>query len=224
MRKIRFLFIFILFGLTVNAQKDFEGMIEYDVKVTVENSKVLSDILPYQYTVYYKGKDIRIENEGGYGVLMGDLLYLNDSGNVFMLQSQDKIAYKIAKESLPANYNTPAVTESDKEKTIAGYKCKEYEVIYKTKMGETKIHCWAAPAFSNIPQMRSPFTKNLMIPGIEGLPLLIVTEKTDQNASFTLTIRATKVTQEKMDASSFKIPNGYKIEPYVQKSNLPIGE
>ena len=92
----------------------------------------------------------------------------------------------------------PQITYSDEVKTIAGYTCKKAVLSFDNS---TKMTVWCAEEIVGGGSWGGNFK------GLKGAPL----EYSADVSNMSMTMTATKVSEEKVDKDNFKIPKGYEI-------------
>lgn len=209
------LFLFIsLLSLSVSAQ-NFTGTITYDFKVTGPMADQVKGMMQEKQIIKIKGNNMRQSMKGGMmAQMMGDIIFLGDKKEAYILQASEKKALKIATDEAKDEGAKPKVTKLNEVVDIAGYKCQKYSIeIENEQLGGTLTeYVWATKDI----QVSNPNTglksqNSITMEGVDGAVLKMVT---DMNGMFTLTMIATQVQKGDIPDSEFTIPKDYKIEKF----------
>jgi len=193
----------LLFSITINAQKDFEGVVVYDM-ILDKNSG-----LPPEAAALLKGSTITTYIKGDLrrtdtNTPMSSQSIIIDEKAKTVVSLMDimgqKYLIRMSPEDGKEQFSTPEIKYMEETKTIAGYACKKAEITIKSKEGkEDKINVfytdeiidsWIRPAYK----------------GLKGFPM----EYAINQNGMKLTLIAKNVSKEKVPDSKFEIPKDYK--------------
>lgn len=182
---------------------NFEGVISYDVKIDSDNPQAAQMMQGMTLKTYMKGSKARSEtNAGMYNQITivdnknpdGAIVLINMMGSKYQLK-MDETAKK------EADKNTPEIKYLDGTKTIAGYACKEAQMIIKDKKsGES----YTSDIYYTD---QLPYTGDSKFKGLKGFPLSF----TMKQRGATMTMTATSISKQSVPDSMFVAPAGYKL-------------
>ena len=209
-------FVFVLLAGSSFAQKNFQGTITYDVKITGENANMYAGMMPNKYVFKIRNSEMRMRMEGGMMAgMFGDVL-VDQSGSVFLInenkQSAQKVVNQANQKKEELNDTAIKVTKLGEVVTIAGKKCQKYKVEINNSEKTKEVEwIWSCADM----QITSSDKDAMMVPklarkGIDGFPLKIMTTK----EGMTMTMTATSVVDEKLNDDIFKVPSGFKISEF----------
>jgi len=194
------------------AQSTFEGTIAYSFKLTGDMAEQVASFMPTGYTIKTKGNNSLVAMEGGMMAAMGTILHDGAADVTYMLDKTNKKALKMKADKNEVEPEVKVTKEAEVVE-IAGYRCQKYKVIMTTDEGSVTQYIWAASDLKVTPSKSGSGNMSgiSFIKGIDGAPLKIVST---QEQLGTMIITATKVTPENLDASLFRVPEGYKVEDF----------
>lgn len=202
--------------LSTFAQKTFEGIITYEVSLNGENASQMAIFMPTAYEYKIRDNLIRFHMEGGMtAALLGDILINTKKGEAFMIKEAEQIAYRI--QDTEETATPPLIEASEEVLTILGYPCKKYTV---TTPGEGKASVQYIWATSDI-RIEKPQKKNgktpsgagqLLIDGLDGFPLKIMTPVPEGNLVLVLT--ASKVDLQRISKSDMEFPKEFEVKDF----------
>jgi hypothetical protein len=143
---------------------------------------------------------------------MGRTLTKGKKGQSYMIKDNEETVYVMEKkdESDPAANAKPEVTKEDEAPImIAGYSCQKYKVVQTTPMGEQSSYIWASDKLV-MPKMSGGMSGMISSEGLPGMPMKVVTSQ----GPMTVELEVTKIDRTAPDKSLFKLPKGYKQEPF----------
>jgi hypothetical protein len=198
----------VLFLLSCNSEisnkKIKQGKIEYKINY-LDNvrEKPLIALLPHKMITVFK-------NNSTYSVVEGflfKLVYITNHSkgqNITLFQVLDKKYMYFADTSqTPFGYqvdNDMEIIPTNKEKTIAEYKCKHAYIVIPNQKDTLEVYYTDELGIKD-PNCNNPYKK------IKGVLMEFTVNMLDINMNFT----AQKVKKKKVDSKLFKAPEGYKI-------------
>jgi hypothetical protein len=186
--------------LISNAQKEFEGVITYEIEYLALPPEIegMEGMLPSESRVYYKGQNSRTEQDvmgSGTQVVIED--NVNNKYFVLMDMMGQKIVLESTEEEMDEQQTLRATTEVDfikDKKEIAGYNCKK--AIVKNAELEAPITIYYC---SKLKSGTDRFK------GVSGIPLQFGMINGGVQARMT----AKSVEKMEVDESLFLVPEGY---------------
>jgi hypothetical protein len=213
--------LFTTLSLSLWAQNDantkhFEGSISYSFDLTGEMSAMLKTFLPESMTFRFRKMDMAMTIEGGVMSKMGNVIFLGEKNEAFMIDKENKKAMRIMPKSKDFKPSPPVVVKETETINIAGFPCSKYKIATRDKEGNAKIsYIWATEKLSLIKNNNSDGAaeqfRSFTIKGVKGIPLKMV--NTQANLG-TVTLTATRIQPEKLSDSYFIVPEGYTIEEF----------
>ncbi len=212
--KVSVVILLLLWSFNVIAQ-GFTGTIIYDIKVTGPMADQVKGMLQEKQIIKIKGNNMRQRMKGGMmEQMMGDIIFLGDKKEAYILQASEKKALRLATDEMKDEGSKPKVTKLNEVIDIAGYQCQKYSIeIENEQLGGTLTeYVWATKDIQ-ISNLKTGLKNNNSITkeGVDGVVLKMVT---DMNGMFTLTMIATQVQKGDIPDSEFVIPKDYKIEKF----------
>lgn len=174
-----------------------EGTIQYRISYpSLDLPAAQKAMLPSESVCYFSNNNCRIESVGIMGMKMvticakGETTVLIDvMGKKIAMNPQDKQSAKT---------KAPIITYSDETKNIAGHNCKKATIVFdETK----KMIVWCAEDITGGGSWGGNFDN------LEGAPL----EYTADLNGMSMTMVASKVSEEKVGKKMFDIPSNYKF-------------
>ena len=190
----------------------FEGKVRYQVKVSGENVRQFTAMLPKYMEYQFQGKNVRIRSDAA---MMNDMLVREGDQAVYFMMDEQKKAYRMETDPNQDAVTTQnlRVEATDDMQQIAGYRCRRYVVTATdpaSGMSQTQ-QIWATPDLEvNKPNVGSMGLSNLMLKEIDGMPLKVVAE----SPLFTMEMTASVIEPGKLDAAIFELPAGYAVEKF----------
>jgi hypothetical protein len=217
MKKPLLLIIVLLFALNCFSQDEFEGTVIFQVTISGKNASMLKGMFPDSYNFKYKGSNVRLELVGGMlGNLYWPIITRSDSGCAYMVNDNEKTAYKFDSRKYASKFNkNSSFVEMDDEKIIENYNCNHYSGQSDSRNGQTTVSIWTTEELNLTIPANNPLTKNFNYFGVSGFPLLVEINVNHQSTEFKLTLKATTIKKEKLDNKLFEIPQEYSVKPYV---------
>lgn len=181
----------------------FEGIIDF--------RKINPDTTVYKYFV--RGKNIRIEEFGKDRSLKGIMLIDTEKGTVTALNTERKLYMDVTSKRGGRQF-TPVVEKTDHEKTILGYKCKEW--IVTDKASDSRVTYWVGGEdFDFFKTLLITLNRKdnlpvffLKIPDNEHVFPIIGTDST-LDGKVRVKLEAARIEARKLRGSLFVIPKGY---------------
>ncbi|SDM00600.1 protein of unknown function [Catalinimonas alkaloidigena] len=210
MKLIRYGFLLLLIGLVSFAHaQDFEGRINYSIKVSGSNAQQLAAMMPKSYDLQMKEGKVRMKSDAA---MMNDVLMLNDERVSYLMLPSQKKAFRIKMQDQNDQQENVSVEKTDETRSIAGYNCKKYVVSVKDpQSGVTqKQTIWATPALQLSKMQGSTGGMNIFYKDIDGTPLAITME----TPMFSMEMTATNVSKESVPDAVFTVPSEYKVEDF----------
>lgn len=219
--KIIFLCLLLITGTQVSAQNQsnsshFEGSIIYSFELSGDMAGMLQTFLPESMTFRFKNSDMAMSIEGGVMAKMGDILFLGEKNEAYMIDRPNKKVMKISPKSKDFKPSAPVVVKEAEVISIAGFPCHKYKVATRDKEGNAKIsYLWATEKLTlknnGSSDGASDQFRNFTIKGVKGIPLKMV--NTQANLG-TVTLTAIRVNPELLPDSNFSIPTGFSVEEF----------
>ncbi len=188
----------------VSGKKIKQGKIEYKITYLDDvRQKPLIALLPHKMVTVFK-------NSSTYSVVEGflfKLVYITDHANgqnITLFQVLDKkYMYFADTAQTPFGYqvaNDIEIIRTNKEKTIAGYKCKHAYAVFPDNKDTLEIYYTDELGIKD-PNCNNPYKK------IKGVLMEFTVNMLDINMNF----KAEKVKKKKVDTNLFKAPEGFKL-------------
>lgn len=219
--KIVFLCLLLITGTQVSAQNNssashFEGSIIYSFELSGDMAAMLKSFLPESMTFRFKNSDMAMSIEGGVMAKMGDILFLGEKNEAYMIDKPNKKVMKISPKSKDFKPSPPVVVKESEVITIAGFPCNKYKIAIRDKEGNAKIsYLWATEKLTlkknGSSEGAAEQFRNFTIKGVKGIPLKMV--NTQANLG-TVTLTASRVIPEQLSNSYFTIPTDFAIEEF----------
>jgi hypothetical protein len=188
----------------------FEGVVQFNVTSSLGE-------MPMTYMI--KGEKVRMEYEGQ-PRMKGVVLLDGKENKAYMLISQMNAYMELpAGQALEGTRTKPAITKTGKTQKILGYDCEQLII----KDAGTVTEAWVTKAIGKFQKFgmgggmqqekQDDWQDNLAGSGM--FPVRVVTKEGDTETS---KMEVTKIEKKSLDASLFKIPEGYR------KMNMPMGK
>ncbi len=188
----------------ISGKKLKQGKIEYKINYLDDvRQKPLIALLPHKMITVFK-------NNSTYSVVEGflfKLIYITNHSkgqNITLFQVLDKkYMYFADTAQTPFGYQVDKDLEiipTNKEKTIAGYKCKHAYAVFPGQKDTLEIYYTDELGIKD-PNCNNPYKK------IKGVLMEFTVNMLDINMNF----KAEKVKKKKVDSKLFKAPEGYKV-------------
>lgn len=207
---------------TLQAGKDFEGSIFFNVNVSGPMAHKVKEISSIERMVWHmKGASYIIitipkqkpqpqRNQPTTTTEENTTrMYIADSNELYTLDLRNRRAF--LREHAPEKVGTiPTATPISDSVEVAGFMCYGYQVQKKNQT----VTYYVCPQFRINPALFKDKNESriaYVTKGLDGyIPLKII--KASKN--LTTTITATQVQQRELDDREFRIPPGFKIEPF----------
>jgi hypothetical protein len=182
--------------------QSFEGVVEYTV--TTEEGT-----MPMTYMM--KGDNVRVEMEQQPGRKAAILMDAKENKSIMLMDQMKMYMDLPAPPQADSTMPKPEITKTGKTQKILGYNCQQFLV----KEGDRQSDVWVTKQLGRFQMLRmggrggkgNSEAWQKMIGSEGGFPLLAITKEGDSQVS---KMEATKVDKKSLDASLFKIPEGYK--------------
>lgn len=189
-----------------------KAMMEANPQMKAQMEKVMkmasggdvNEMIPKGMIVKIKNKNALSRMEGG--VMVGDILYLNDKKQSYRIDRENKTYSVLTGEdnSIVANVNKTTETAS-----IAGYKCFKYEVELTERGQKIRQTIWATPDLTGV-DMRSLANEKMknatLYKDIDGFPLKIQMSMPEME----MIMEVKEIKKQSLPASEFIIPSNFK--------------
>lgn len=209
------LVILSLLAAPLHAQKNFNGIISYDIQLMGENADQYASFMPTSYEYQFLGSDVKMLMHGGMmEMMMGEILVKGAEGITYIIKRSEDKAYKFDPEIDGENETLqPVITKMDETITILGYNCVKYMVVSPaTQVSEETVqYVWATREINfKKPKSAQGGSGTIFIHGLEGFPLKIMAEIQGMTMLYT----ASKIEEKKLKKDDFTVPKNFTIEPY----------
>ena len=214
-----FVLLFALFvPLCIQAQKNFEGLIKYDIKYP-ESIPGMESMLPKSTETIVSQKRGLTRMQGGLQAdMLGDVLTDYSNGKVHFILHSSKVIYSTTEDKMPKQDEVkPTIKKGKGKMRIMGYDCVPYTVEIKVNDMVVNSTFWTTTQFE---PARQPNTVGMSTPNVkvEGFPMKIETSVPIPGmGSFKMemTVTQLKVLNE-LPNNVLSLPAGY-----TQKEGLP---
>lgn len=218
MKKLTLTLILGIIGFNSFSQDTFEGTISFKVNIIGENAEQMAQFMPQGYEFSFKGTKSIFKISGGMmAQMMGEIMVDNQTGNSYMINHAEKVAYKMENtmnESVEGmEISRPTITKLDEEVEILGYNCQKYKVVSVMEGQTVESFIWVSK------DIVVPHPKNsgkmpggsgaFYFPELEGFPLKMVNNLNSGMGLIKMEMVAVNVERKAMDDSLFTIPEGY---------------
>ncbi|MGB3616896.1 MAG: hypothetical protein WBA12_02160 [Catalinimonas sp.] len=211
MKAIRTLLFALLLTTGLRAQY-FEGTIRYEVEVTGEQAQQFAAFMPSYIEYTYGEESVRVRSDAA---MMNDLLLRNDEGSAYVMMPSQKRAMRIRSddEGAARAKENIKIEETDERRVIAGHNTRKYLVTMKDPVGgmTQNQEIWATTDLKvRKPEGSAAAGANLLLDGIDGVPLQFTTSST----MFTMRVTAGELKPGKPDAAELRVPADYTVEDF----------
>lgn len=211
---------FCLFFVGLGILQAQEGLVSFKMKITGEMADLMGPMMPNKMTVRYKDGNSRISMEGGMAAsMMGDIVYLSEKNEAYMLRDKEKTAYKMP-DKQPGENVKPEVTLLGEEE-MNGYKCRKYKIVIKgEKDGSVDQIMWATDDIKMPKPKKSAAVgsgSSLFLDEIEGFPVKVELSMQQMGINLNQIIELDKYDPAPQDPALFRIPENFKIKDFDPK-------
>lgn len=207
MKKKVILFLLpVLMILLAFSPSPFEGTIKYAVETSGGNLGAFASLMPKQLDYSFKNEDLKLKSDAS---LIGEVLIKGSENNVYLIKKGEKTVYKIDLAGQNKTQTKPKVTKTNEKTTIAGYTCQKYLI----EQDGNNIESWATNEIKIAKPKNASAAPNVgefFIEGVDGFPLKMVIDA----KGFKMTMTATEVKPEKLNASEFELPSGFAVKDF----------
>lgn len=208
---ILWMLLLIFSGFSLTAQKDFEGVIKYDIEYleVPEEVKGMEWMLSSYTIISISDPYFKLENEMMGGEVATVFNASKNEVQMFFDMAGDKIGTTMTSEDIEAMQNeepvvAPEIEYFDETKKIAGHKCRKALVI----SDGVKQEVWYTEKFKN-------YSYDLKKDNISFVPGLVLEYISEQDG-IKMKMTCTELLEEKVDASKFQIPEGCYMMTYQE--------
>lgn len=196
------------------AQETFQGTVHYSFNIQGEGVEAFQAMMPTGMEIAVLKSDMSVEIKGGMAAaMMGRTLTKSKKGQSYMIKDSEETVYVMEKkdDSDPAADAKPEITKEDEAPVmISGYSCQKYKMVQTTPMGEQSSYVWATDKLKMPASDGSGMGGMISSEGLPGMPMKVVTSQ----GPMTITLEVTKLDRSTPDKKLFKLPKGYKQEPF----------
>ena len=153
-------------------------------------------MLPSESVCYFSNNNCRTESDGIMGMKMVTIC-VKEQMTILMDVMGKKIAMN-PRDNQSMKTKTPTISYSEETKKIAGYDCKKATLVFDEN---TKMTVWCAEGITGGGSWGGNFEN------LKGAPL----EYTADLNGMSMTMTASKVSEEKVSKKKFEIPSGYEF-------------
>jgi hypothetical protein len=215
MKKVLSLIAVLSFVASIaTAQETFQGTVHYSFNIEGEGVEAFQAMMPTGMDIAVLKSDMSVEIKGGMAAaMMGRTLTKGKKGQSYMIKDSEETIYVMEKkaEEDPAADAKPVVTKEDEAPvTIAGYSCQKYKVVQSTPMGEQSSFIWATDKLQMPKSEGAGMGGMISSEGLPGMPMKVVTSQ----GPMTIVLEVTQLDRTAPAKSLFKLPKGYKQEPF----------
>lgn len=173
----------------------------------------MNDMMPKGMVIKIKNQNMLTHMDGG--MMDGDILYLNDKGQSYHLDRENKTYSLMPKTG--DNEKDAKVTKMSESATILGYNCTKYKVEMTEQGKKITQYLWATTELKGIDMKRMASQKMnggnpVFYREIEGVPLKM--QMTMPEMEMTMEVKDIK--RESLPAKEFAIPSDF------QEVNTPF--
>jgi hypothetical protein len=205
------------------AQATFQGKLTYTMELSGEGAEMAQAMMPNAIIISVLKDKSLVEYDGGMlSMMLGKTLTDNKKGISYMIKDNEEMVYIIDPKKMNAEVDgaeeaDPVVSKEEGEMEIAGFKCQKYKMVQNTPMGEAVSYAWVTDQFK-MPSNESSSGPGMgSMVGAKGLPGMPLRMEMNQGP-FTVVMMAKEVNLDAPEKSKFKLPKGYKQEPFDPNS------
>lgn len=215
-----FLTIAMMAGL-IQAQALFQGTLTYEMKLEGEGMEAMQGMMPNAINISVLKGNTSLEYEGGmFAAMMGRMVTNGKKGLTYMIKDSEEMIYVMDPKAMGGEEGEPVapqIIEEDEVLEIAGYSCKKYSIVQNTPMGEQTSYVWATDKFKMPSSEGAGGAMGGGMVNVKGLPGMPLKVKVEQGP-MTIVLLAKSVNTTLPNKSLFKLPKGYKQEPFDPNS------
>lgn len=229
MKNTFFVLMALILGWTgIQAQTPFQGTLTYKMELLGEGMEAYQAMMPSAISISVLKSKTRLEYEGGMmAAMLGTMLTDNKKGITYMIKESDEMIYvmdpkKMNEGAEDAPEAESVITKEDEVIDIAGYSCQKYKVVQNGPMGEQVSYAWVTDKYVMPKSEGSGAGMGggmVSVKGLPGMPLKMMTEQ----GPMTVALTAQKVDLTTPSKADFKLPKGYKQEPFDPNSLMGGG-
>jgi len=218
MKKTIFLFLLLVGTLSINAQK-FEGTIKMKLSFKGAAAQMMQAMSPSEMIFKMSNDKMSTKFSGGMSSMMGKII--SDGEKDYMIMDSQKTAYLMdnTEEESVDNEPEPKITDLNITEKVAGYDCKKFKVELPDTGEDQQVklfYVWIAQNFNAkfySPDMQKGSSNAKVYEKLNGFPFKQEILMNSEMGEITTINEVSEVTKEKIDASEFKVPDGYTIKP-----------
>ncbi|GAB1445074.1 MAG: DUF4412 domain-containing protein [Cyclobacteriaceae bacterium] len=167
----------------------------------------MNDMMPKGIVIKIKNQNMLTHMDGG--MMGGDILYLNEKGQSYHVDRENKTFSLMPKTS--DNELDAKVTKTSESATILGYHCTKYKVEMTEQGKKITQYLWATTELKGIDMKRmagqnGSGKNSFFYKEIEGVPLKMQMTMPEME----MTMEAKEVKKQSLPASEFIIPSDFK--------------
>lgn len=221
MIKINLFLLFLLFSFCSALSQSgkpstFEGTIKYSFELNGDMATMMKAFLPESMTFRFKGQNMAMSIDGGIMASMGNILFLGEKNEAFIIDKSAKKILKMNPKSKELKPAPPIVVKEAEVITVAGFPCQKYRISTRDKAGNAKIsYLWATDKLQ-LPKLNNPTGaadqfRNFTIKGVNGIPLKMSSNDPKMG---NIILTAISINPEKVAESFFILPDDYTLEEF----------
>ncbi len=203
--KTKFSLLFSAILFTIAAVAQFEGKIEFNKISGKDTSK---------YIYYVKGDNIRIDNLGAKGEVLGtSLVDLKDNSKYVAISPNRKMYMDVSPKKSIKDYSTTELKKTNETKSLYGFTCTKWLATNKD-FGTTATY-WMTEGFDffspmlHIVKRKENLGQYLMTSELIKGWCPLMSEERDRNGNLIEKIETISISKETIADSMFTIPKGF---------------
>lgn len=167
-----------------------------------------NSMMPKSFMVKIKDNNTLTHMEGG--MMAGDVLYINDKSQSYLINKENKTYSVMGKSGAQDKPMAAQVTKTTETATILGHSCTKYKVDIKERGKSITQYIWATTEIKGIDlkgmsKQRMNGGTSMFYDKIDGVPLKMMVTMPEMN----MTMIAKEIKKESLPASDFIIPSDY---------------
>lgn len=194
-----------------------KAMMESNPQMKAQMEKIMSmtagggmdSMIPKGLMVKIKDQNTLTHMDGG--MMVGDILYLKDKDQSYLVDRENKTYSLIGKGEENANDMTATVIKTSETDKILGHNCTKYKVEMKEQGKPITQYIWATTELkgidmSGLTKQKMNGRQSLFYEKIEGVPLKMEMSMPEME----MVMEATAIKKETLSADQFIIPSNFK--------------
>jgi hypothetical protein len=204
--KLFTLLLFLSLGYQSVVAQIKQGKIIYKINYpSIDLPSEQKAMLPSESVCYFSNNNCRTESDGFMGMKMTTVCVKNET--TILMDVMGKRIAMSPRDDKSDKSKTPTISYSEEVKKIAGYDCKKATLVFDEN---TKMTVWCAEGITGGGSWGGNFEN------LKGAPL----EYTADLNGMSMTMTASKVSEEKVSKKKFEIPSGYEFMSPEQLQRL----